>query len=168
MDRMRREAIQRSMALHQPECMMVPEFEVVETIPISDAVMPEGIQIPLEGIWQERLSTTACEETATENMVHAFTDEGQQTFALVRGTTRASLDTQLTLIGEAREIAATHDYAEGCDVIRFSDTHVATQYTESYWEERWDADACGRRVRLDITFTSDAGSVQTYNIHLIN
>ncbi len=168
MDRMRREAIQRSLVLHQPDCMMLPEFEVTGTWPIAAAVMAEGALTPTEGMWRERLVTTACDETETENMVHTFTGEGQRSFLLVRGNTQTDLTTQLALIGEARDVAATHDNARGCDIIRFTNTSVSTRYSATHWMERWRADACGGRVRLDITFNSDAGSATTFSIRLVD
>ncbi len=168
MERMRREAIQRSMALHQPECLELPAFELVSSEPYDRIVMPEGIEVPLEGIWVERVRTTACEETVTENMVHTFTDAGQQTFALVRGTTEADLNTQLTLVPAAIEIAETHSYAAECDIIHVADSHVSTRYTRTRWMERWKASSCGETIRLDIMLTTASDSTTTYAIDLID
>lgn len=168
MERMRREAIQRSMILHQPDCLESPVFEVVESRPYSPVHMPEGIDLPLEGIWQEQVVTTACEETATENMAHTFTEAGQRTFALSRGTTEAPLETQLTLVPAAIETANTHDYADDCDIIRVSDTSISTRYTRTRWLERWEMGSCGRTIRLDIMITYNSDSTTTYAITLID
>ena len=62
-----------------------------------------GAALPSQGIWRERLLTTACGETAVENMVHTFTEQGQRSFILVRGTTETDLATQLGLIVEEQE-----------------------------------------------------------------
>jgi len=168
MDRIRREALQRSMVLHQPDCMDLPEFEVIDTQPYDEVVMPDGIEIPLSGIWQERLTMSVCGSSATENMVHTFTEEGQRSFALVRGTTAASLETQLALVPEVVEIVLGDRRAEGCDVVRISGSAVTTEYSRSHWLERWNTNVCGTRVRLDIVLSSDTASGQTYSISLVN
>ncbi len=173
MERMRRSAIQRSLTLYQIDCLEPPQFQVTDTWPISMVTMTEGALTPTTGVWRERLSSTACEETQTENMVHTFTNEGQRTFLLARGSTEADLATQLALVGEARDAAATHDNARGCDIIHFTDTAVSTRYSDTRWMERWKADACGSPVRLDITFSSEAGlgqtgSETTFSIRVVN
>lgn len=168
MDRLRRENIQRSMVLHLPECLDLPEFEVVETWPVDPVEMVAGTSLPIRGMWRERLLSSACGESSVENMVHTFTEEGQRTFMLIRGTTRTDLQTQLALIGEAREAAASHDDAEGCDIIRFTNSSILNEYGPTHWGERWQADACGRSVRLDIAFNSVAGSETSYSISLVD
>ena len=168
MERMRREAIQRSMVLHQPDCLELPIFELVSSDPFDTVVMPSGMELPLQGIWVERVATTACEVSVTENMAHTFTDAGQRTFALVRGTTEADLSTQLSLVPAAIEIANTHEYAQECDIVRVADSHVSTRYTRNRWMERWEGSSCGQTIRLDITLTSSSDSTTTYSIRLID
>lgn len=163
-DRLRREALQRSMILHQPACVEVPRFELLGTWPVTPITISEGDVAPTTGVWRERLISTACEETATENLVHTFTSEGQRTFLLVRGTTEADLDTQLALINEARDVAATDDDARGCDIIRFTDTSIANRYGDGRWLEHWTANACGEDVVLDIMFQPHDGEASTYEI----
>jgi len=163
-DRMRRETLQRSMILHQPSCVDVPAFEVTETWPVAPIIMSEGDIAPTAGVWRERLESVACEERSTENMVHTFTSDGQRTFLLVRGTTDADLDTQLTLINEARDVAAADDNAAGCDIIRFTDTSIANRYSDGRWREHWTASACGEDVELDIMFHPHEGATPTYEI----
>lgn len=163
-DRLRREALQRSMILHQPACVEIPRFEVLGTWPVAPIVISDGDVAPTAGVWRERLVSTACEETATENLVHTFTSEGQRTFLLVRGTTDADLDTQLTLINEARDVAADDENAAGCDIIRFTDTSIANRYGDGRWREHWTANACGEDILLDIMFQPHEGAAPTYEI----
>jgi len=163
-ERIRREALQRSMVLHEPACVEVPMFEVTETWPVEPIVMGEGDIAPTEGMWRERISRTACEETATENMVHTFTGEGQRSFLLIRGDTEANLETQLRLINDARDAAAADDNALGCDIIRFTETQVLNRYGNDRWQERWRADACGNDVDLEILFESGPELATTYTI----
>ncbi len=163
-NRLRREALQRSMVLHQPGCVEVPTFSVRRTWPVSPIVMSEGDVAPTQGMWRERLSSTACEETVIENVVHTFTGDGQRTFLLVRGRTEASLETQLTLINDARDAAAADDSAMGCDIIRFTDTYVTGSYNDGRWQERWIADACGDEIGLNVLFEPGVGPEPTYTI----
>ena len=167
-NRMRRETLERSVILHQPACMEVPTFEVVETWPVEPIIMGEGDIAPTAGMWRERLESTACEETSTENMVHTFTEEGQRTFLLVRGRTEADLDTQLGLINDAREAVANADAASGCDIIRFTDTRVANRYNDGRWREQWEAAACAEDITLDIMFEPQDGGAANYTISLAN
>jgi hypothetical protein len=167
-DRLRREALQRSVILHNPACVDVPTYEVLDTWPVTPIVMNEGNIAPTSGMWRERLQSTACDESAVENMVHTFTTEGQRTFLLVRGRTEADLDTQLTLINDARDAAAAADPASGCEIIRFTDTAVANRYNDGRWRERWTADACGEDVDLDVMFEPQEGEPASYEIEIAN
>jgi len=163
-NRLRRETLQRSMVLNQPECMEEPTFHVTDSWPVLPIVMYEGDITPTAGVWRERVESTACDETVTENMVHTFTADGERTFLLVRGTTETDLETQFALINDARDAAAADDNAAGCDIIRFTDTSVANRYNDGRWRERWVADACGEEVDLDIVFTPNEGGAATYTI----
>jgi len=166
--RLRREALERSIILHQPACVETPDFEVIGTWPVSPIIMTDGAVAPTEGMWRERLTNTACEETVTENLVHTFTSDGQRTFLLVRGRTEAELETQLTLINDARDVAAADDNARGCDIIRFTDTSVSTRYGDGRWQERWTVNACGEEFDLDILLEAHEGSATTYSISAAN
>ena len=167
-NRLRRETLQRSLSLHQPSCVETPTYEVIDTRPVTPIVMPEGAVVPTEGMWQERLSGSACEEPFVENLVHTFTENGQRTFLLARGRTEATLETQLTLINDTRDVAAGHDNARGCDIIRFTDSMVANRYGATRWMERWTADACGGTIRLEVLFDADDSGRQTYTIRMAN
>jgi len=162
--RLRREALERSMILHEPGCVEPMVFDVTRTTQVSPITMGEDSIAPTEGMWQERLSRTACEETVTENVVHTFTAEGQRSFLLVRGRTEASLETQLTLINDARDVAAGHDIAFACDIIRFTDTSVTNDYGDGRRLERWQVDACGEAIDLDVLFNAGSQSEETYTI----
>jgi hypothetical protein len=166
--RLRREALTRSIILHDPECVTVPEFEVLDAWAEGPVEIVEGGATPTTAIWRERLSMTACDETAIENMVHTVTEEGQRTFLLVRGRTEASLETQLVLINDARDAAAADDNAFGCDIIRFTDTVVRSRYGAGRWQERWFADACGEEVALDILLEPGLDGATTYTISAAN
>jgi hypothetical protein len=163
-NRLRREALQRSMVLNQPECVEEPDFQVTDTWPVTPIIMNDGDIAPTSGMWRERVESTACEETATENMVHTFTADGERTFLLVRGTTEADLETQFAIINDARDAAAADDNASGCDIIRFTDTSVSNRYNDGRWRERWVADACGHEVDLDIVFEPREGQAASYTI----
>lgn len=168
MQRLRREAAQQSMTLHQPTCFETPELELLETYPVSEISFVEGAVAPTQGIWRERVFNRSCEETATENFVFAFTSEGQQSFVLPRGRTRAGLDTQLSLVSIAVEMAMQTDAAEGCDVGRIADTYVSEEMNSERWQERWEVTACGERIDLDITFNSATANGTTYEIDVVD
>jgi len=163
-DRLRREALQRSIGLHEPGCVEPIDFAVTDTWPVAPVAIGEGDIAPTEGMWRERLAVSVCEEPVIENLVHTFTADGQRTFLLVRGRTEASLPTQLALINDARDVASGDDNGLGCDIIRFTDTHVVTRYGDGRWLERWNADACGEDVDLDILFVPTLDAEPTYSI----
>ncbi len=167
MRRMRRETVQRSMALHLPECLYAPDLELLETTPLAPIRFAEGAQVPNEGTWQERVFSIACGETSTENMVHSFSSEGQQSFLLVRGRTRADVNTQLSMIDLAVATAMRDDAAEGCDIGRISDTYVTEEYSDGRWQERWEVRTCEHRVDLDITFDPDTDVGTTFAISVV-
>lgn len=168
MQRVRREAAQRSMILHQPECFEIPSLELQETHLLSPMLFAQDAQVPNEGIWQERVVVHACEETAIENMVHAFTGEGQSSYLLARGRTRADVDTQISLIGEVVDAAMADDAAEGCDIAQISDTYVSEVHNDSRWLERWEVRACGRRIDVDVMFTTSRDDETTYELSVLD
>lgn len=168
MERLRREAVQRSISLHAPECVTIPELELVGTRPVEPVSMVESAVTPTRGIWQEQIFATFCEETAVENMVHSFSPEGQRTFLLARGRTRAQLETQLGLIGIAIEMAMSDNAAEGCDIGRVADTYVIEEVTDHDWIERWEVQACDRRIDLDIAFDSSSPRGTTFDISVVD
>lgn len=168
MQRIRREAAQRAMVLHQPECFEVPTLELQETQLLSPMLFAQDAQVPNEGIWQERVVVQACEETSIENMVHAFTTEGQSSYLLARGRTRADVNTQINLIGEVIETAMADDAAEGCDIGRISDTYVSEVHNDSRWLERWEVRACTNRIDVDVMFTTSPDDETTYELSVLD
>ncbi len=168
MVRIRREAVQRGMVLHQPDCFETPTLELERTQLLSPMVFAAGRQVPNEGIWQERVFVQACDESAVENMVHAFTNEGQSSYLLARGRTRADVNTQIDLIGAVVEVAMLDDAAEGCDIGRISDTYVSEEYNDSRWLERWEVRACSHRIDVDVMFTTSEDNETTYELSVLN
>lgn len=168
MQRIRREAVQRSMVLHQPECFEAPALDLQETGLLSPMIFTQGAQVPNQGIWRERVEVLACEETSVENIVHAFTDEGQSSYLLARGRTRSDVNTQIELIGEVVEAAMADDAAEGCDIGRISDTYVSEVHNDARWLERWEVRACGSRIDVDIMFTTSRNDETTYELSVLD